>query len=174
MCKDLFLGAWKEKKRWFYTWQPGFGSCFGMLACCQWDLFFTACIQMHMFIHANAFVGDGFRFLGLDLITLNCTLHGSWGFGRKEGRRNEYLFCEHCVLGIILLPVGFYWISLVFLMLVFCFGFQRARRNDVWSSLKDLLTVQKWVMRYYNNSPQTPAPWTPACQTSWPSWRPEW
>ncbi len=61
-----------------------------------------------MFIHANAFVGDGFRFLGLDLITLNCTLHGSWGFGRKEGRRNEYLFCEHCVLGIILLPVGFY------------------------------------------------------------------
>jgi hypothetical protein len=31
-----------------------------------------------------------------------------WGFGRKEGRRNEYLFCEHFVLGIILLPVGFY------------------------------------------------------------------
>ncbi len=78
-------------------------------ACCQWDLFFTACIQMHMhmLIHAYAFVGDGFRFLGLDLITLNCTLHGSLGFW-KEGRRNEYLFCEHCVLGIILLPVGFY------------------------------------------------------------------
>lgn len=88
MCKDLFLGAWKPEETlvlhvttriWVLFWH----------ACCQWDLFFTACIQMHMFIHANAFVGDGFRFLGLDLITLNCTLHGSWGFGRKEGRKEE-------------------------------------------------------------------------------------
>ncbi len=45
---------------------------------------------MHMLIHANAFVGDEFRFLGLDLITLNCTLHGSLGFW-KEGRKEEWI-----------------------------------------------------------------------------------
>ncbi len=46
---------------------------------------------MHMFIHANAFVGDGFRFLGLDLITLNYTCMVLWGFwkeGMKEGGMN--------------------------------------------------------------------------------------
>lgn len=173
MCKDLFLGALKEKKRWFYTWRPGFGFCFGMLAvngiCSLLHVYKCICLFMQMLLLE---MDPGF--LGLDLITLNFTMHGSLGFW-KEGRKEEWIS--------VLWPLcswynpsssGVLLNTLFFLMLVFCFGFQRARRKDVWSSLKDLLTVQKWVMRYYNNSPRTPAPWTPACQTSWPSWRPEW
>ncbi len=62
--------------------------------------------------------------IGFDHIKLH--MHGSLGVleGRNEGRRNEYLFCEHCVLGIILLPVGFYWIPFFFWCWCFVLGFK--------------------------------------------------